>query len=88
MKTFANLWAWALNTNGMVQIVVVLGALALSGFCYLLVRRHKLMHDNGGEPTSVLSTIVDILLIVAGIICDLIALLFVAAVFAPLFGLH
>ncbi|KFI90849.1 hypothetical protein BISA_2221 [Bifidobacterium saguini DSM 23967] len=82
----SGLWTWMVHLNGMLQVVLVLLCVLASGACAVAGRRMgSPMMESVGQSAG--RTAVTVALWVAGTVLMLIALLGIAAVFAPLVGL-
>ena len=69
---FMGLWTWLVELNGMLQVVLVLLCVVASGVCAIIGKRmgSPMIVESGGPTCSLM----------------LIAVLAIAAVFAPLLG--
>lgn len=76
---FMGLWTWLVELNGMLQVVLVL-------LCAIIGKRmgSPMIVESGGQTWS--RTLVTAIAWIAGVILMLIAVLAIAAVFAPLLG--
>ena len=79
---FMGLWTWLVELNGMLQVVCVVA----SGVCAIIGKRmgSPMIVESGGQTWS--RTLVTAIAWIAGVILMLIAVLAIAAVFAPLLG--
>ena len=80
---FMGLWTWLVELNGMLQVVLVLLCVVASGVCAIIGKRPMIV-ESGGQTWS--RTLVTAIAWIAGVILMLIAVLAIAAVFAPLLG--
>ena len=83
---FMGLWTWLVELNGMLQVVLVLLCVVASGVCAIIGKRmgSPMIVESGGQTWS--RTLVTAIAWIAGVILMLIAVLAIAAVFAPLLG--
>lgn len=83
---FMGLWTWLVELNGMLQVVLVLLCVVASGVCAIIGKRmgSPMIGESGGQTWS--RTLVTAIAWIAGVILMLIAVLAIAAVFAPLLG--
>ena len=91
---FMGLWTWLVELNGMLQVVLVLLCVVASGVCAIIGKRmgSPMIVESGGQTWS--RTLVTAIAWIAGVILmlianrtrNLIAVLAIAAVFAPLLG--
>ena len=81
---FMGLWTWLVELNGMLQVVLVLLCVVASGVCAIIGKRmgSPMIVESGGQTWS--RTLVTAIAWIAGVILMLIAVLAIAAVFAPL----
>ena len=79
---FMGLWTWLVELNGMLQVVLVLLCVVASGVCAII--GNPMIVESGGQTWS--RTLVTAIAWIAGVILMLIAVLAIAAVFAPLLG--
>ena len=79
---FMGLWTWLVELNGMLQVLCVVA----SGVCAIIGKRmgSPMIVESGGQTWS--RTLVTAIAWIAGVILMLIAVLAIAAVFAPLLG--
>ena len=82
MSLLVGLWNWTVHLNGGLQVVLVLAAVTMAGVCAIVAKRMRdpMMVETGGSIAG--RTIA----YVFGVAFALIALLGLAAVFAPLLG--
>lgn len=80
---FMGLWTWLVELNGMLQVVLVLLCVVASGVCAIIGKRmgSPMIVESGGQTWS--RTLVTAIAWIAGVILMLIAVLAIAAVFAP-----
>ena len=83
---FMGLWTWLVELNGMLQVVLVLLCVVASGVCAIIGKRmgSPMIVESGGQTWS--RTLGTAIAWIAGVILMLIAVLAIAAVFAPLLG--
>lgn len=86
MGLLVGLWNWTVHLNGGLQVVLVLAAVTMAGVCAIVAKRMRdpMMVETGGGVAG--RTIIGIIAYVFGVAFVLIALLGLAAVFAPLLG--
>lgn len=86
MGLLVGLWNWTVHLNGGLQVVLVLAAVTMAGVCAIVAKRMRdpMMVETGGGVAG--RTIIVIIAYVLGVAFALIALLGLAAVFAPLLG--
>ncbi|MCI1644398.1 MAG: hypothetical protein LKI21_07660 [Bifidobacterium crudilactis] len=86
LDNLTNMWAWTVALNSGLQLVLAMLACAGALLSALLVRRMQAPSYNGDEQRAG-RTIIMIAAWILGLVCVIVTLLAVAAVFAPLIGL-
>lgn len=87
VDTGANIWQWAVGLSASMQIALVLLMMFISGGCAIVSKR---LQNPTYTPTNLSGsslTAAVIALYTVSVVCTLVALLTLVAVFAPLVGL-